>query len=317
MDYSKINKDIEAPTPDELEKNLNQLKAYIIDNSENIIKMFTQIEKLKQELLKSKRSFDTMSHQMLILKKKYIEPFEKLRNSITNKSNIDSVITLYENVKNFKSEIKVLKNHYTKNTLTLTNSNFDLFIKIKNYPFGQFLGIAFIKEETEWFKQNEEQILSRFRKKFEESIMTKDKATLLAFFDFYSKMDMLVNEIKNYSNKILKELMVETFLNKIIRGTINTISPLNMIYENILKIRKELIDFFLSLETYSSTFGNLEYLLKSSYDKKKLVLYEEIMETVRIFFLITTSKSIGGITGNKLFISRKNLFKHPANHRKN
>ena len=143
MEYLKIIDEIETADPSEVETYLSNiskyihskdevinllankkienetlLKNYIIDNSENIISIFSLIKNLKEEFSISKRSFDTMSNQMLILKKKYIEPFEKLKRSITNKTNIDNVIVLYDNIKSFKNEIKIIHNHFLQDTLT-------------------------------------------------------------------------------------------------------------------------------------------------------------------------------------------------------
>ena len=64
------------------EENSNNLKNYIIENSEKIISIFVLIRKLKDELFLSKNHFDAMSNQSLIIKKKYIEPFEKLSKEI-------------------------------------------------------------------------------------------------------------------------------------------------------------------------------------------------------------------------------------------
>ena len=64
------------------EENSNKLKNYIIENSEKIISIFVLIRKLKDELFLSKNHFDAMSNQSLIIKKKYIEPFEKLSKQI-------------------------------------------------------------------------------------------------------------------------------------------------------------------------------------------------------------------------------------------
>jgi hypothetical protein len=98
-------------------------------------------------------------------------------------------------------------------------------------------------------------------------------------------MNILVSEIKDFSNKVLKELMIETFLNKIIRQNINSI-PLNEFnYDNICKIRKELNNFFDTLDNFSDIFEYLGKLLKNSYDKKNFVLYENIMEVVSIFYI--------------------------------
>lgn len=307
MEYLKIIDEIEIADPSEVETYLSNiskyihsknevinllankkienealLKNYIIDNSENIISIFSLIKNLKEEFSISKRSFDTMSNQMLILKKKYIEPFEKLKRSITNKTNIDNVIVLYDNIKSFKNEIKIIHNHFLQDTLTISESNFDLYIKLKKYPLSQFVGINYIKDDLEWFNRNDENILNKFRSKFEEAITNKDNATILNFFDFFTRLDLLVNEIKNFSNKILKELMVDTFLTKIIRGNINNVQDLNDL-GNIMKIRNLLTNFFINLEYYSSIFENLGKLLKSSYDKKQFVLYENLMEIVSLY----------------------------------
>ena len=307
MEYLKIIDEIEIADPSEVETYLSNiskyihsknevinllankkienealLKNYIIDNSENIISIFSLIKNLKEEFSISKRSFDTMSNQMLILKKKYIEPFEKLKRSITNKTNIDNVIVLYDNIKSFKNEIKIIHNHFLQDTLTISESNFDLYIKLKKYPLSQFVGINYIKDDLEWFNRNDENILNKFRSKFEEVITNKENVTILNFFDFFTRLDLLVNEIKNFSNKILKELMVDTFLTKIIRGNINNVQDLNDL-GNIMKIRNLLTNFFINLEYYSSIFENLGKLLKSSYDKKQFVLYENLMEIVSLY----------------------------------
>lgn len=307
MEYLKIIDEIETADPSEVETYLSNiskyihsknevinllankkienetlLKNYIIDNSENIISIFSLIKNLKEEFSISKRSFDTMSNQMLILKKKYIEPFEKLKRSITNKTNIDNVIVLYDNIKSFKNELKIIHNHFLQDTLTISESNFDLYIKLKKYPLSQFVGINYIKDDLEWFNRNDENILNKFRSKFEEAITNKDNVTILNFFDFFTRLDLLVNEIKNFSNKILKELMVDTFLTKIIRGNINNVQDLNDL-GNIMKIRNLLTNFFINLEYYSSIFENLGKLLKSSYDKKQFVLYENLMEIVSLY----------------------------------
>ena len=304
MEISKIIDDIEIASPNDIEnyllniskyilsktevinklsskkiENESQLKNYIIDNSENIITIFSLIKTLKEEFSISKRSFETMSNQMLILKKKYIEPFEKLKRSITNKTNIDNVITLYDNIKSFRNEVKIIHNHFLQDTLTLSDSNFELYIKLKRYPLSQFVGINYIKDDLEWFNRNDENILNKFRAKFEDAIINKDNNMILQFFEFFTRLDLLVTEIKNFSNKVLKELMVDNFLAKLIIGSINTTNDINDI-DNITKIRNILSQFFINLENYSLVFENLGSLLKSSYDKKRFVLYENIMEIV-------------------------------------
>ena len=46
-----------------------KIKNYIIQNGEEIIKIFDLIRKIKDEFYLLKKSFDTMKNQMLILKK--------------------------------------------------------------------------------------------------------------------------------------------------------------------------------------------------------------------------------------------------------
>ena len=98
-------------------------------------------------------------------------------------------------------------------------------------------------------------------------------------------MNILASEIKDFSNKVLKELMIETFLNKIIRQNINSIALTEFNYNNICKIRKELNNFFDTLDNFSDIFENLGVMLKNSYDKKNFVLYENIMEVVSIYYI--------------------------------
>jgi hypothetical protein len=135
---------------------------------------------------------------------------------------------------------------------------------------------------------NEENILEKYRQIFIKKVMNKNNEDLLKFFELFSNLDILVTEIKDLSNKILKDLMIENFLNKIIRQYINVISLNEMNYNNIYKIRKELNNFFDTLDNYSDIFDNLGNLLKNSYDKKNFVLYENIMEIVSIYLFIYT-----------------------------
>ena len=264
------------------EENSNKLKNYIIENSEKIISIFVLIRKLKDELFLSKNHFDAMSNQSLIIKKKYIEPFEKLSKAISNKTNIDSVINLFEEAKNFKSDFKVIKSHFDKDTLTLSDKNFEIFIRLRKYSLADLAGINYISEEYIWFQKNGENLLDKFREKFEECVGHKNNNEILKFFEFFSKLNILVNEIKNITNKSLKELMIEKFLNTIIKEVINTINPLDLIYENIVKIRKELNEFFALLEDFNSIYNNLGKLLKTTYDKTNFVLYESIMKLVSL-----------------------------------
>jgi hypothetical protein len=257
-----------------------KIKNYIIQNGEAIIKIFDLIRKIKEEFFLLKKSFDTMKNQMIILKKKYIEPFEKLNNALINKSNIEKMIILFDKAKKFKEDVKIIKTHYEKDTLLLSLQNFDVYLRLVQSKNEQLKGIVFIKEEYDWLMMNEENILEKYRQIFIKKVMNKNNEDLLKFFELFSNLDILVTEIKDLSNKILKDLMIENFLNKIIRQYINMISLNDMNYNNICKIRKELNNFFDILDNYSDIFDNLGNLLKNSYDKKNFVLYENIMEIV-------------------------------------
>ena len=260
-----------------------KIKNYIIQNGEAIIKIFDLIRKIKEEFFLLKKSFDTMKNQMIILKKKYIEPFEKLNNALINKSNIEKMIILFDKAKKFKEDVKIIKTHYEKDTLLLSLQNFDVYLRLVQSKNEQLKGIVFIKEEYDWLMMNEENILEKYRQIFIKKVMNKNNEDLLKFFELFSNLDILVTEIKDLSNKILKDLMIENFLNKIIRQYINVIALNDMNYNNICKIRKELNNFFDILDNYSDIFDNLGNLLKNSYDKKNFVLYESIMEIVSIY----------------------------------
>lgn len=260
-----------------------KIKNYIIQNSDQIIIIFDLIRKIKQEFFLLKKSFETMKNQIIILKKKYIEPFEKLQKALKNKANIEKMMRLFENAKIFKENVNIIKLHYEKDTLLLSNQNFDVFLNLIQINLNELKGIIFIKEEYDWFCTNKDNILNKYRQLFIKSISNKNKEELLKFFELFSPMDTLVGEIKDFSNKVLKELMIETFLNKIIRQNINIIPLTEFNYNNISKIRKELNTFFETLDNFSDIFDHLGKLLKNSYDKKNFVLYEHIMEVVSLF----------------------------------
>ena len=262
-----------------------KIKNYIIQNTDQIILIFDFIRKIKQEFFLLKKSFETMKNQIIILKKKYIEPFEKLQKALINKTNIEKMMLLFEEAKKFKENVNLIKMHYEKDTLLLSSQNYDVYLKLVETNLIELKGILFIKDEYEWFCSNKDNILNKYRQLFIKNISTKNKEELLKFFELFSSMNILVTEIKNFSNKVLKELMIETFLNNIIKQNINTI-PLNEFnYNNITKIRKELNNFFETLDNFSDIFDNLGKLLKNSYDKKNFVLYENIMEVVSIFYI--------------------------------
>ena len=262
-----------------------KIKNYIIQNGDQIILIFDFIRKIKQEFFLLKKSFETMKSQIIILKKKYVEPFEKLQKALMNKTNIEKMMLIFENAKKFKENVNIIKSHYEKDTLLLSSQNYDVYLQLVETNLMELKGIYFIKEEYDWFSNNKDNILNKYRLLFIKNVSNKNQEELLKFFELFSSMNILVGEIKDFSNKVLKELMIETFLNKIIRQNINTI-PLNEFnYNNISKIRKELNNFFETLDNFSDIFDNLGKLLKNSYDKKNFVLYENIMEVVSIFYL--------------------------------
>jgi hypothetical protein len=75
--------------------------------------------------------------------------------------------------------------------------------------------------------------------------------------------------------------MIENFFKKIIQGSINKVNQLDMITENINKIRKEIREFFSELENWSKIMSNLGAIIKTDYDRNNFVEYDEIMEIVR------------------------------------
>ena len=262
-----------------------KIKNYIIQNGDQIILIFDFIRKIKQEFFLLKKSFETMKNQIIILKKKYIEPFEKLQKSLTNKINIEKMMLIFENAKKFKEYVNIIKLHYEKDTLLLSNQNYDVYLDLVHYNLSELKGIIFIKDEYEWFCNNKNNILNKYRQLFIKSVTNKNREELLKFFELFSSMNILVTEIKDYSNKVLKEIMIETFLNKIIRQDINSIALNEFNYNNICKIRKELNNFFDTLDNFSDIFEHLGRVLKNSYDKKNFVLYEHIMEVVSLYHI--------------------------------
>ena len=209
-----------------------KIKNYIIQNGDQIILIFDFIRKIKQEFFLLKKSFETMKNQIIILKKKYIEPFEKLQKSLTNKINIEKMMLIFENAKKFKENVNIIKLHYEKDTLLISNQNFDVYLNLVQDNLSELKGIIFIKDEYEWFCNNKNNILNKYRQLFIKSVSNKNREELLKFFELFSSMNILVSEIKDFSNKVLKELMIETFLNKIIRQNINSIALTEFNYNN-------------------------------------------------------------------------------------
>jgi hypothetical protein len=92
----------------------------------------------------------------------------------------------------------------------------------------------------------------------------------------------MITEIKTYSNKLLKDLMIEKFFKKIVQGQINTINQLDWISENVYKTRAEIKFFFEELSEWSEVMLNLGEVLKRDYDRESLNSYDEIMSLVRL-----------------------------------
>jgi len=93
----------------------------------------------------------------------------------------------------------------------------------------------------------------------------------------------MINEIKNFSNKTLKEIMIEKLYKKIVLQNINTINPNEQLSnESIRKIRNEIKDFFSELSKKSLLMKNLGNLVSWEFDKNNLICFDDIMETVYI-----------------------------------
>ena len=291
------------------EENNNNLKNYIISNSEEIISIFILIKNLKDSLNYSKRFFEQSKNQILIIKKKYIEPYEKLKKSIINKKNIDETIFLCEISRNFKKDFNIIKNHFDKETLTISEKNLEIFLRLEKYSLNNLIGINFIKEEIEWYQKNKNNILEKFIIKLEKEIINKNNKEIKKYFEFFSNLNILVKIIKDFSNKILKNLMVEIFLNKIIRNFINKINIIDLFYENIIKIRKELTNFFNNLQNYKEILNNLNEILKNNFNKENLIIYENNMK-------IEDLNNINNLFIQKIFDSFKQIFTKIQNNNK-
>ena len=89
---------------------------------------------------------------------------------------------------------------------------------------------------------------------------------------------MLLDEVKSFSNKVLKDLFIETFFKQIISNKINNIKNIDLVGENVFVIRKDMKEFFANLSKWTDIINNLGTTLNNSLSKKDLVLYEELME---------------------------------------
>ena len=78
--------------------------------------------------------------------------------------------------------------------------------------------------------------------------------------------------------------MIEKFYKKVIQGIINQINPLDLFTENIQKIRISVKEFFIELEKWTLIIKNFGDIIRSEFDKNNLVVYDEIMEVVNLFY---------------------------------
>ena len=79
--------------------------------------------------------------------------------------------------------------------------------------------------------------------------------------------------------------MIEKLYKRLIQGKINQINQLDLIPENLNKIRIQIKDFFQELEKVTLVMKNLGEIIKSEFDKNNFIVYDEIMEIVKLFFI--------------------------------
>jgi len=92
----------------------------------------------------------------------------------------------------------------------------------------------------------------------------------------------MITEIKNFSNKTLKDIMIEKLYKKIVLQSINNIQINEISNDSIRKIRNELKEFFIELHNQSLIMKNLGLVISAYFDKNSLISFDDIMETVRI-----------------------------------
>lgn len=103
---------------------------------------------------------------------------------------------------------------------------------------------------------------------------------------------MLLEEVKSFTNKVLKDLFIENLFKNIITNKINIIDQINLVGENVYQIRREIKEFFMNLSKWTDILNNLGITLKNALSKKDLVLYEELMEAdgLKGIFTLFTDK---------------------------
>ena len=77
--------------------------------------------------------------------------------------------------------------------------------------------------------------------------------------------------------------MIEKLYKRLIQGKINQINQLDLITENISKIRISIKEYFKELAKWILIMKYFGEIIKSEFDKNNFVVYDEIMEIVRIF----------------------------------
>jgi len=85
---------------------------------------------------------------------------------------------MYEKLKNFKMDLKLMKINFEKdkNMIIDTDYSSSIFQRIKNQIYDdknleQYSNLKYIKEDFDWFIQNENLILELYKKKFNEAVM--------------------------------------------------------------------------------------------------------------------------------------------------
>jgi hypothetical protein len=103
--------------------------------------------------------------------------------------------------------------------------------------------------------------------------------------EFYSQLDIniLITEVRDFINGQLREIMIEKLYKRLIQGKINQINQLDLITENISKIRISIKEYFKELEKWTLIMKNFGEIIKSEFDKNNFVVYDEIMEIVNYF----------------------------------
>jgi predicted ribosome quality control (RQC) complex YloA/Tae2 family protein len=92
----------------------------------------------------------------------------------------------------------------------------------------------------------------------------------------------MIIEIKNFSNKALKDVMIENLYKRIVLQIINNTPASDCTNDAIRKIRNEIKEFFSELNKQSSVMKNLGYVICAYFDKNSLISFDDIMETVTI-----------------------------------